>query len=167
MQDKPNPNNKDFNESTVWNESLWKETESTRRYFVRGTHLDGMDKEDISQECYSLFVKALRTYDATRGTTFKTHYRNILQGWRANQYKKHTLTYIDDYDKLSENPSYKTPSFEDEVIAQELFNQLQKDEQRILELYFLEGKKMKEIAEILNLSLSTVERKKRKVLQLY
>lgn len=127
-------------------------------------------KEDFIQEGYALILESLKTYDTTRNVHFlyyvKTKLNYYYKNYFKNEYKKHTYY-------LSQNQADSYSLFDlDNVIEKEKnklllesIKKLNKDQQKILYLYYYEKHSLKEISNILNKPYRTVIGKKKAAIE--
>ena len=125
-------------------------------------------------------VKAVNTFDFDKGFAFSTYAAMCIKNEILITFRKKRIPIafsLDDNANLGngEEVSYLETiacdkNFEEEVIENELFSEFQKSlthtEKRIISLY-LNGKKQKEIAEILGFSQAYVSRTFKKLLEKY
>lgn len=152
---------------TYW----WEKMYPLRRKFVRETILGGFDKDDLEQECFLQLIKALDTYRPEMGVPFESYYKISLYGWRANQNRvkaRMELAFGEEemLSKADENVDVER-NVERKILSEEVcrkINELEEIERKIIEAYYLQNKKMIEIANELVMPLKTVEYRKRKAL---
>ena len=153
---------------TYW----WDKLYPLRRKFVSETLLNGLEKEDIEQECFLQLHKAMERYNPHLGVPFESYYKVVLHGWRANQNQNRRNREIpvgeevffflkDDGADIEREVERKLLGKE----AVEVIKQLEEKEQGIIRAYYLQDKKIKEIAEAYGIAYKTVEAKKKKALK--
>lgn len=152
---------------TYW----WDKLYPLRRKFVGETLLNGFGKDDIEQECFLQLHKAIERYDPHLGVSFESYYKVVLHGWRANQNRN----------KINREIAFEPEAFclvkdertdierdvERKVLIEEvmhLIKQLDEKEEGIIRAYYLQNKKIKEIAEEYGIAYKTVEARKKKAL---
>ena len=153
--------------SYVWCEKM----KPLIRKFVRETVLYGYDKDDLMQECYLQLQKALERYDEDMGVPFESYYKISLYGWRSNESKKSLRRLaeekgnigdmIDDRISIEKDVEVKL-LFERAIEKLEELNQL---ERYVLKSYYLENKKLTDIAAHLEMNYKTVEWRKGEALR--
>ena len=149
----------------------WEKLYPLRRKFVRETILGGFEKEDLEQECFLQLQKALEKYKPEMGVPFESYYKIVLYGWRANQNRvkaRKELVFGEEemLSRTDESVDVAT-NVERKLLAEEVrekLNELEDKERRIVEAYYLQNKKLAQIASELNVSIKTVEARKRKAL---
>lgn len=149
----------------------WDKLYPLRRKFVRETHLDGLDKEDLEQECFLLLLKALERFRPEMGVPFQSYYKVVLNGWRANQNKVKArmelafgadeMFFLTD-DRINVEKDTETKLLLEEVIRK--IEELDEKEKEIIKAYYLQNKKLAQIASMLQMPLKTIEYRKKKAL---
>ncbi len=133
--------------------------------FVRETVLSGLDKDDLEQECYLQLQSALEKFDEGLGVPFESYYKIRLYGWRSNQNKRKRevlfegeegFIAIDERINVEKEVELKL-LFERAVKQMEKLRQIERD---IIIGFYLENRRLKEIASSLGLDYKTVEFKK-------
>lgn len=132
------------------------------RKFARETFLDGLDKDDIVQECYIQLVTAIEKYDEQMGVPFESFFKIQLYGWRSNQNKKKKISYIGEYESEGILIVDERINVEEEVInkavlkrAAEAVNKLSQSERELIEAYYMQNKSMIDIAKEKELNYRT------------
>ena len=153
---------------TYW----WDKLYPLRRKFVSETLLNGLEKEDIEQECFLQLHKAVERYNPHLGVPFESYYKVVLHGWRANQNRnkrnreipveEEVFFFIKD-ERTDIERDVETKLLREEIMY--LIEQLEEKEQGIIRAFYLENKKIKEIAEEYGIAYKTVEAKKKKALK--
>lgn len=149
----------------------WLKLAPTRNKFVRDTVFYSMDKNDIEQECYFQLLKALELYDESLGVPFESYYKVRLYGWRANQNRKRYISpsFIEDEALgLIDERMNLEEQIEEQVLFEKVIEELstlKEIERKIIVAYYLENKKLTEIAKALGLKYKTAESKKGEVLK--
>ena len=135
---------------------------------ARKYYLIGGDKEDLLQEGWMGFFRAMRQFDEKKSDNFKQYALLLIEREmidairRANSNKNQVLSssvFVDNDDILSSDET-----IEDEVFYYEtyrdIFNQMRKNlsdrEQKVLE-YYLEGYNYVDISEILETSPKSID----------
>ena len=149
----------------------WNKLYPLRRKFVSETLLNGFEKEDIEQECFLQLHKALERYDPHLGVPFESYYKVVLYGWRANQNRSKINREIaceeEAFFFVKDERTDIERDVERKVLGEEaisLIEQLEETERGIIKAYYLQNKKMKEIAKSYGIAYKTVEAKKKKAL---
>ncbi len=150
----------------------WEKLRPLRRKFVRQTILGGLEPEDIEQECYLQLQKAIEQYNPHLGVPFESYYKIKIYGWRANQNRQkgrweitleeETLSSIIDERENVEK------EVETQILVEEVLGKIELLEERskvIIIGYYLQNKKLCEIAKELGLAYKTVEAKKSQALK--
>jgi len=153
---------------TYW----WDKLYPLRRKFVSETLLNGLEKEDIEQECFLQLHKAVERYNPHLGVPFESYYKVVLHGWRANQNRnkrnreipveEEVFFFIKD-ERTDIERDVETKLLREEIMY--LIEQLEEKEQGIIRAFYLQNKKIKEIAEEYGIAYKTVEAKKKKALK--
>ena len=153
---------------TYW----WDRLYPLRRKFVRETFLEGLEKEDIEQECFMQLQKAIERYRPEIGVPFESYYKISLNGWRANQNRVKARMELafgeDEMFFLADDRINIERDVEQSLLTQEVLNrveELEEKERSVIKAYYLQNKKLTEIASELSISLKTVESRKQKALQ--
>ena len=149
----------------------WDKLYPLRCKFVRETILNGMDKDDLEQECYLQLLSALERYKPELGVPFESYYKIRLFGWRANQKRvkaRMELAFGDEsiFLVVDERVNIEL-EIENQVLMEEVYRRLKELEEKdqfIIKAYYLQGKKLIEIAGLLKMPIKTVEGRKRKAL---
>lgn len=138
----------------------WDKLQPLVRKFVKETFISGFDEEDIRQECFLQLHKALQRYDEGLGISFAYYYKVVLCGWRANENKKNRgceisydeeiLVFLIDNDRTNVEYDIERKMLLEEV--KKLIEALEARERQIILAYYLENKKLKDIAVELGLS---------------
>ena len=149
----------------------WEKLAPLRRKFVRETLLSGLDKEDLEQECFLQLHKAIERYMPEMGVPFESYYKIMLYGWRANQNRvkaRMELAFgVDETFILSDERVNIEKDIETKILVQEVFGKLEaleSVEREIIKAYYLQRKKLAQVATELGIPFKTVEFKKRKAL---
>ncbi len=148
--------------SYVW----WEKMNPLVRKFVRETVLYGFDEDDLKQECYMQLQKALERYDERLGVPFESYYKITLYGWRSNQNKKSKRRLLEGNEILLEAVDERVDvekEVEKELLWEVALGELKKlseVEQYIIKAYYLEGKKLIDIAKALGVNYKTIEFRK-------
>ena len=153
---------------TYW----WDKLYPLRRKFVSETLLNGLEKEDIEQECFLQLHKAVERYNPHLGVPFESYYKVVLHGWRANQNRnkrnreipveEEVFFFIKD-ERTDIERDVETKLLREEIMY--LIEQLEEKEQGIIRAFYFQNKKIKEIAEEYGIAYKTVEAKKKKALK--
>ena len=153
---------------TYW----WDRLYPLRRKFVRETFLEGLEKEDIEQECFMQLQKAIERYRPEIGVPFESYYKISLNGWRANQNRVKARMELafgeDEMFFLADDRINIERDVEQSLLTQEVLNrveELEEKERSVIKAYYLQNKKLTEIASELSISLKTVESRKQRALQ--
>lgn len=151
----------------------WDKLYPLRRKFVGETLLKGFEKEDIEQECFLQLHKAIERYNPHMGVPFESYYKVILHGWRANQnkskinrevvFEEEAFFFMKD-ERTDIERDVEMKLLVEEVM--ELIEQLEDKERGIIKGYYLQGKKIKEIANQYEMGYKTVEARKKKALSI-
>ena len=148
--------------SYVW----WEKMTPLIRKFVRETVLYGFDKDDLKQECYMQLQKALERYDERFGVPFESFYKITLYGWRSNENRKSRRRLLEEKRLMGDTIDERI-SIEKEVenkllweIALGELEKLSEVEQYVIKAYYLEGKKLIDIAISLGVNYKTIESRK-------
>ena len=146
----------------------WDRLYPLRRKFVRETHLGGLEQEDLEQECFIQLLKALEKYRPEMGVPFESYYKVVLHGWRANQnrvkarmelaFGEDGLFFVKD-ERINIEQDVERKMLSEEVYKK--LGELEQEEQIIITAYYLQNKKLADIADMLQQPYKTVERKKR------
>lgn len=149
----------------------WDKLYPLRRKFVSETLLNGFEKDDIEQECFLQLHKAMERYDPHLGVPFESYYKVVLHGWRANQnrnkvnreiaFEEEAFFFVKD-ERTDIERDVERKLLVEEVM--DLIEQLEEKEQGIIKAYYLQNKKIKEIAEAYGIAYKTVEAKKKRAL---
>ncbi len=149
----------------------WDKLYPLRRKFVSETLLNGFEKEDIEQECFLQLHKAMERYNPHLGVPFESYYKVVLHGWRANQNQNKRNREIavgeEAFFFLKDERTDIEREVEKKLLMKEavaLINELEEKEQGIITAFYLQNKKIKEIAEEYGMAYKTVEAKKKKAL---
>lgn len=124
--------------------------------------------EELTNDIFVRFSKIYKTYDYSKNSHMayinKSANNGIIDFYRSSQNKFEKAShYISDYEYMSDNNSFDiidnsnendTESYNNIV---ELFNTLSDTKKQIANLYFLQDKKYKDIATILNIPIGTVK----------
>ena len=152
---------------TYW----WEKLYPLRRKFVRETIISGMEKEDLEQECFIQLQQALERYKPELGVPFESYYKVRLYGWRANQNRVRARTELAFGEEslffLVDERVHIEEDVEIKVLMEEVYRYLEELEEKekfIIKAYYLQHKKLVEIASILNMPIKTVEGKKKRAL---
>lgn len=152
---------------TYW----WDRLYPLRRKFVRETILDGLDQDDLEQECFIQLLKALEKYRPEMEVPFECYYKVVLRGWRANQNRARArmeLAFEEDEMFLVKDERVNIEQdVERSMIVEEVcksIGELEEEERRIIEAYYLQNRKIADIAIMLNKSYKTIEYKKHNAL---
>lgn len=149
----------------------WEKLYPLRRKFVRETIINGMEKEDLEQECYIQLEQALKRYNPGLGVPFESYFKVRLYGWRANQnrvkarmelaFGEESLFFlIDERVQIEEETVMKD-------LMQEVYKnlkQLDEKDRFIITAYYFQYKKIGDIAEQLGMTIKGVESRKKKAL---
>ena len=118
------------------------------------------DSEDITEDIFVKVYFKIDKFDQNKGS-FKTWLYRIARNTVYNKLKEKKITkisYVDIYtNELDENIN-----IENDEIVQSAINKLKKEQKIIILLYYIEGLKYREIAEILNIPENTVKTKIRR-----
>ncbi|MCL4392817.1 RNA polymerase sigma factor [Patescibacteria group bacterium] len=118
------------------------------------------DSEDITEDIFVKVYFKIDKFDQNKGS-FKTWLYRIARNTIYNKLKEKKITkisYVDIYtNELDENIN-----IENDEIVQSAINKLKKEQKTIILLYYIEGLKYREIAEILNIPENTVKTKIRR-----
>ena len=149
----------------------WEKMYPLRRKFVKETLLNGLEEEDLEQECFLQLCKALEQYDSERGVPFESYYKVVLHGWRSNQNqvkaRKELAFGEDEMFFLTDERVNVEHDVETKILIEEVLESLSRfdeKERRIIEAFYFEHKKLIDIADELAISIKTAERKKRQTL---
>lgn len=149
----------------------WDKLYPLRRKFVGETLLKGFEKEDIEQECFLQLHKAIERYNPHMGVPFESYYKVILHGWRANQNRSKINREIafeeEEFFFMKDERTDIERDVEKKLLVEEvmhLIEQLEEKERGIIKAYYLQHKKIKEIATQYGIAYKTVEAKKKKAL---
>lgn len=159
--------NKEQELITYW----WEKLYPLRRKFVRETIINGMEKEDLEQECYIQLERALQRYNPELGVPFESYFKVRLYGWRANQNRVKARTEL----AFGEESLFflidERVQIEEETVMKDLIQEvyrnleaLDEKDQFIIKAYYLQYKKLADIAGVLGMSLKGVEGRKKKAL---
>lgn len=159
--------NKEQGLITYW----WDKLYPLRRKFVRETIINGMEKEDLEQECYIQLERALERYKPELGVPFESYFKVRLYGWRANQNRVKARTEL----AFGEESLFflidERVHIEEDAIIKDLIQEvyrileaLDEKDQFIIKAYYLQHKKLGDIADILGMSIKGVEGRKKKAL---
>ena len=138
---------------------------------MRETSLSGMDAEDLEQECFMQLQKAIERYKPELGVPFASYYKIMIYGWRSNQSKvkaRMQLAFGEDemFRQIDERINIEE-DIEMKLLIEEVLDavkQLEQTERQIIEAYYLQNKKLVEIASELSIPHRTVDYKKSKAL---
>ena len=132
----------------------WEKLQPLVRKFIKETFISGYDEEDIRQECFLQLHKALQRYDEGSGISFAYYYKVVLCGWRANENKKNRgceisydeeiLVFLIENDRTNIEYDIERKMLLEEI--KELMGTLEDREKQIILAYYLENKKLKDIA---------------------
>ena len=149
----------------------WDKLYPLRRKFVRQTHLDGLDKGDLEQECFMLLIKAVERYNPEMGVPFESYYKVILYGWRANQNRVRARTKLafgeDEFASLQDERIDIEKDVERKMLYEEVCQklyELDEGERRLIEAFYFKGKRMSEIAKALAVTERTAFNRKDRAL---
>lgn len=155
-------------EITYW----WDRLYPLRRKFVRETILGGLDQDDLEQECFIQLLKALEKYRPEMGVPFECYYKVVLHGWRANQnrvrarmelaFGEDEMFFVSD-ERVRIEEDVETKMLLEEVRHQ--IDELEDEERMIIESYYLQSKKLVDIASMLGKSYKMIEYKKHIILK--
>lgn len=151
----------------------WEKLRPLRRKFSRETILGGYDQNDLEQECYLLLLEALKKFDKSLGIPFERYYKTYLHGWRANQNRKcqrRQVVLADDEDLLDiedERTNIMREVESDILFHQilECMTELKELEQQLIISYYLQNKKLSQVAIELGLTYRAAEYRKEEVLK--
>lgn len=150
----------------------WDKLRPLRRKFVRQTILGGLDREDLEQECYLQLQKALEQYDPHLGVPFESYYKIKIYGWRANQNRHKERQEIDlgeeELSSITDERTDVAKEVETKLLVEEVLGKVELLEEKakaIIIGYYLQNKKLYEIANELGLAYKTAEAKKRQALK--
>lgn len=150
----------------------WDKLYPLRRKFVRETILQGLEKDDLEQECFIQLQKALERYRPDTGVPFESYYKVVLTGWRANQNRVKARMELafgeDEMFFLQDDRVDIEKDVERKMLLEEVFDgieQLEEKESAIIKAYYLQNMKIAEIASHFQMPLKTVEGKKRRALK--
>lgn len=139
---------------------LWKK-------FARETRLSGYDQEDIEQECYLQLINALEKFDEGLHVPFESYYKIQLYGWRANQNRKKREVLAPTDEELTAAQKDERVDIEKEVEQHLLYQEilkylaaLQEIERDLIIAYYIQNKKLSQIAKELGIKYKTAEFKK-------
>lgn len=159
-------------EQMLLTQMWWEKLQPLVRKFTRETLLIGLEDQDIRQECFLLLQKALCQYKEEMGISFAYYYKVVLSGWRANRNKKnkhYELNYQAEQllfikDERVDVAREVEQHLEDEALK-EAIEHLQALEQQIIRAYYLENKRLKDIALEIGMPYKTIEYKKKGALR--
>ena len=145
----------------------WDKLQLLRRKFVRETHLGGLDQDDLEQECFIQLQKALERYRPEMGVPFECYYKVVLRGWRANQNRVRARMELalgeDDLFLIEDERVHIEQDVELKMLLEEVeskINELEEEERKIIVAYYLEDRKLADIASMLGRTYKSVEHRK-------
>ncbi|MBE6023245.1 MAG: sigma-70 family RNA polymerase sigma factor [Cellulosilyticum sp.] len=153
--------------------SWWNKLSPFWRKFVRETHLEGMEKEDIEQECFLQLLRALEKFKPEMGVPFWSYYKIMMYGWRANQNRvkaRMELAFGEDEmffladDRVNIEKDAERKWLIEEVLRK--IDTLDELEKEIISAYYFQNKKLTQIASHLHMPLKNIEYRKRKALHM-
>lgn len=148
----------------------WEKLGPLVRKFSRETHLLGVDKDDIKQECFLQLEKALENYDESYGVPFESYYKIVLSGWRSNQnkVKRDEVAFEEEqFLSLKDERTDIQAEVERKVLIEKSLTYievLEAMDRQIIKAFYLENKKLGEIALEIGLGRKAVEARKKKAL---
>lgn len=126
------------------------------------TYPDRHEAEDIVQDVFLKYWKQPKSYDATRGTKFRTWLTRVAMNRAIDMARKKKP--IPDYEYLmqqkADDPNIPLQELEEKVAKMELeeaIRELPERQQQALNLYFYEEMPQKEVAEIMDVSVKALE----------
>ncbi|MCX7831864.1 MAG: RNA polymerase sigma factor [Actinobacteria bacterium] len=145
-------------------EKLYKETVDLALRYFSARLKTRADVEDLTQEFYLKLYRSLKDYRDS-GSPYAFFYsiaRSVYVDWLKKLNKDYFLT---ENLELYHQESQKNEDTDRKIDIEKGLNKLREDEREIILLYFFDGLKNEEIAEILGISVENVKVKKHRALK--